>query len=120
GEQIVLSAEAARQGEIILRKRWQRLIFIAGAANRCLLSRTKSESKRRRRKATRSPPHGRTSTPARRQKPVRFDHWPAGATRASQPSTASSQRKYSMKLCFSPALRLQGTYGPVAGSRGSR
>lgn len=29
-EPIVLSAEKARQGEIVLRKRWQRVVFIAG------------------------------------------------------------------------------------------
>lgn len=29
-EPIVISAEKARQGEIILRKRWQRAVFIAG------------------------------------------------------------------------------------------
>jgi hypothetical protein len=31
-EKTVISAEKARQGEVILRKRWQRLVFIAGLA----------------------------------------------------------------------------------------
>jgi hypothetical protein len=29
-KQVIISAEKARQGEIILRKRWQRVVFIAG------------------------------------------------------------------------------------------
>lgn len=30
---ITLSAQDARQGEIILRRRWQRIVFIAGLAS---------------------------------------------------------------------------------------
>jgi hypothetical protein len=32
GEQRRIPADEARQGEIILRKRWQRIVFIAGLA----------------------------------------------------------------------------------------
>lgn len=37
-EPIVLSAEKARQGEIVLRKRWQRVVFIAGLAGMVVLA----------------------------------------------------------------------------------
>ncbi len=37
-EPIVLSAEKARQGDIVLRKRWQRVVFIAGLAGVVVLA----------------------------------------------------------------------------------
>jgi hypothetical protein len=37
-EPIVLSAQAARQGDIVLRRRWQRIVFIAGLAATVLLA----------------------------------------------------------------------------------
>ncbi|HEY1735777.1 MAG TPA: hypothetical protein VGG12_03945 [Methylovirgula sp.] len=37
-EPIVLSADKARQGDIVLRKRWQRWVFILGLAGMVILA----------------------------------------------------------------------------------
>lgn len=37
-ERIVLSGEKARQGEIVLRRRWQRWVFIAGLVGLVILA----------------------------------------------------------------------------------
>lgn len=38
GDRIVMSAEEARQGGILLRRRWQRLVFIAGLVGFVILA----------------------------------------------------------------------------------
>jgi hypothetical protein len=35
---IVISGEQARQGDILLRKRWQRIVFVAGLAGMVVLA----------------------------------------------------------------------------------
>jgi small basic protein len=37
-KRVVISAEKARQGEIVLRKRWQRGVFIAGLVGAVVLA----------------------------------------------------------------------------------